>query len=104
MCRQTIKIVKNTAYNRRFGTMAGVTPQNVSWEIDCLYPARPIVSPATAPSRHHVVSNAAKVVADNLVKSSADSPLFDKEWRKEKIWSGSTLFEVFGSGQSFVDF
>jgi len=41
--------------NRRFGTMAGVTPQNVSWEIERLYPARPIVSPATAPSRHHVV-------------------------------------------------
>jgi len=34
--------------------MAGVTPQNISCELGRLYPALPLVSPATAPSRHHV--------------------------------------------------
>jgi len=63
------------------------------------------VSPATAPSRHHVVGNVAKWVADNLlVKSAADCPLFDSEWRTEKILNGAVLFEFCGSGQSFPDF
>jgi len=30
---------KMPAHNRRFGTMAGVTPQKISWELGRLYPA-----------------------------------------------------------------
>ena len=30
----TIRAINSAAYNRRFGTMAGVTPLNVSWEIE----------------------------------------------------------------------
>ena len=57
-----------------------------------------------APSRQNVVGNVAKAVVDSLVKSTADYPLIDSEWRTEKIWNGSTFFELCGIGQSFVDF
>ena len=42
---------KHLTANRQFCTMTSVTPLKVSWEIERLSPARPIVSPATAPSR-----------------------------------------------------
>ena len=61
------------AYNRRFGTMAGVTPQNISCELGRLYPARPIVSPATAPSRHHVARKRARMRWDNEVRKTKNN-------------------------------
>jgi len=46
----------------------------------------------------------AKWVADSYVKSAADCPLSDCDWRTVRILTGTTLFEVCGSGQSFADF
>jgi len=36
---------ERSAYNRRFGTMAGVTPLKVSWEIDRFVPRKTVSVP-----------------------------------------------------------
>jgi len=48
------KYQKMPAANMRFGASGGVTPLNVSCELGRLYPARPLVFPATAPSRRTI--------------------------------------------------
>ena len=42
---------KRSAANMRFGASGGVTPQNVLWGIERLYPAKTVSSPPPSPSR-----------------------------------------------------
>jgi len=48
------------AYNRRFGTMAAVTPQTILYKFARYYPAASVVEAATSPSRWDVVRHSGR--------------------------------------------
>jgi len=51
----SISVWNATAYNKRFGATAAITPQKILCGIERLSPATKVVEAAAAPSRHHVI-------------------------------------------------
>ena len=56
------------AYNRRFGTMAAVTPQTILYKFERYYPAASVVEAATSQSRLDVIGKRRTAQQDNVKK------------------------------------
>ena len=79
---ETKKRTKMPADNKRFGAMAGVTPQKVQCEIERKCPAWPIVNPATSPSRLPVI----RQPGDSAVRNEENKIENEKNRCNGQMW------------------